>query len=93
MTDDRERELRRQAERRADAKIGFRIHLLVYLLVNAGLLAINLLTTPGQLWFFWPMIGWGIGLAAHGTAVFAGGGDMRERAIEAELRRLRERGV
>ena len=61
MTD--EAELRSLAIRRADMKLGFRMHLLVYAAVNGGLLAINLLTNPYHLWFYWPMIGWGIGLA------------------------------
>ena len=90
MSTDQDLDLRRQAERRADAKLGFRAHLIVYLIVNVGLVAINLLTSPDSLWFYWPMLGWGLGLLAHGMAVFAGGGDVRERAIEAELKRLRE---
>jgi hypothetical protein len=27
---------------------------------------------PDHIWFFWPLIGWGIGLAAHGYAVSKG---------------------
>ena len=37
-------------------------------IVNGGLLAINLLSSPGHWWFYWPMLGWGIGLAAHDFA-------------------------
>jgi len=88
MTD--ETELRRQAERRADVKLGFRVHLFAYVLVNAGLVAINLVTSPGYFWAVWPIIGWGLGLTAHGVAVYHFAGDARERAVEAELRRLRE---
>ncbi|MBA3811320.1 MAG: 2TM domain-containing protein [Caulobacteraceae bacterium] len=84
----RDDDLRREAERRADAKLGFRTHALVYVLVNAGLAALNLLTSPGYLWFVWPLFGWGIGLAAHGFAVYASGGDRRERAVAAELAAL-----
>ena len=89
MTDDHERELRRRAEKRADAKIGFRIHLLVYLVVNTGLFAINMMTSRNYMWFAWPLFGWGIGLLAHGLAVYGGQGDGRERMIEAELEKLR----
>jgi hypothetical protein len=92
MTDDLNRELRRKAERRADAKIGFRIHLLVYAVVNAGLFAINMITSPGHFWFMWGALGWGVGLLAHGLAVYATDGDHRERLIEAELEKLRGRG-
>jgi hypothetical protein len=88
MSDDIE--LRRQAERRADMKLGFRSHLFAYVLVNAGLVAINLVTSPGYFWAIWPIVGWGLGLMAHGMAVYQFTGDTRERAVEAELRRLRE---
>jgi hypothetical protein len=89
MSDDSE--LRRMAERRADMKLGFRAHVIAYLLVNAGLVAINLIQTPGgYFWAIWPIIGWGLGLAAHYVAVFHFASDMRERAVEAEMRRLRE---
>lgn len=84
-------DLRRQAERRADVKLAFKVHLLAYLLVNAGLVAINLATSPGYFWAVWPIIGWGLGLAAHAIATYHFGGDVRERAVEEELRRLRER--
>lgn len=47
---------------------GFRYHLLAYVVVNAILIAINLLH-PAHWWFFWPLIGWGIGLGAHAYAV------------------------
>ena len=88
MTDDHE--LRRQAERRADMKLGFRSHLFAYVLVNAGLVAVNLVTSPGYFWAIWPIFGWGLGLVAHGMAVYQFTGGNRERAVEAELRRLRE---
>jgi hypothetical protein len=93
MTDDRELELRHLAERRADAKMSFRTHLLAYVLVNAGLVAINLLTSPGSFWAIWPMLGWGLGVVAHGVAVYTDTGDMRERAVQAELERLRKGGA
>jgi hypothetical protein len=91
MTDDREQELRRQAERLADAKIGFRNHLLAYVVVNAGLVATNLITSPGYFWAIWPMFGWGLGVLAHGVAVYFDGADMRERAVQIEIERLRKR--
>jgi hypothetical protein len=86
-----EADLRRLAERRAGAKFGFYVHALVYLVVNAGLVAINLATSPQALWFVWPMFGWGIGLVAHGLGVFAHTSGLRERAIAAEMKRLRAR--
>jgi hypothetical protein len=49
---------------------GFKIHFTVYVLVNLLLIVINLLTTPDKLWFYWPLIGWGIGIIGHGAAVY-----------------------
>ncbi len=93
MTDHRtEAELRKIAERRADAKIGFRNHAMIYGLVNAGLAGLNLATSPHYLWFVWPLFGWGIGLAAHGLSVYGATGGGRERAVQAELERLRRQG-
>ena len=74
-----------RARQRVQAVKGFYIHLAVYILVNAGLWLINLVTSPAAFWFYWPLLGWGIGLAAHAVAVFgvAGwlGSDWEERQI------------
>jgi hypothetical protein len=53
------------------ARTGFYIHLAAYLAVNALLVCVNLLTTPARLWFYWPLLGWGVGLLAHALAAFA----------------------
>lgn len=49
---------------------GFLIHLAAFLAVNAVLIAINLTLDPSDLWFIWPLFGWGIGIGAHGLALF-----------------------
>jgi hypothetical protein len=60
---------------------GFFFHFSAYVLVNAILIAVNLLLTPDRLWFFWPLLGWGIGILAHGLAVhFSQGERVRRRA-------------
>ena len=92
MTDSLDNDLRRKAERRAGAKFGFYIHATVFVLVNLGLVGLNLLVTGGPRWFVFPMLGWGIGLLAHGLATFIQLSDFRERAVQAEMRKLRERG-
>lgn len=60
------------AYRRAGAKLGFCIHLAVYITVNLFLIFVNLTTSPHYLWFKWPLFGWGIGLVFHWFAVFVG---------------------
>ena len=87
MSDDVE--LHRLAIRRADMKLAFRSHLMAYVIVNAGLVMINLITSDDYFWAIWPMLGWGIGLAAHGVTVYMDGEGMRDRMIEQELEKLR----
>jgi hypothetical protein len=78
-----------KAKKRVEAKIGFYIHLAVYVGVNLLLLIINLTTSPGYLWFKWPLMGWGIGLFFHGLGIFAfsKGEAIKERMIEKEMKK------
>lgn len=76
--------IERLAHRRASAKMGWFIHALVYVCVNAGLALIA--WRSGREWFVYPLAGWGLGLAIHGLAVWllAPGADWRERLVERE---------
>ncbi len=57
---------RAEAEIRArEGRMSFNIHAAIYVLVNIMLIAINLMFVPQFLWFFFPLIGWGIGLTMH----------------------------
>jgi hypothetical protein len=57
---------RAEADMRAiKGRRGFYIHAAVYVLVNMLLIVINLVFVSGFLWFFFPLIGWGIGLTMH----------------------------
>ena len=86
-------DLRAQAVSRLQEKQGFKRHALVFALVNALLIAIWLTTAiaaGGGAWFPWPifpLIGWGIGLALHGWAVYGKG--ITEADIQQEMNRLR----
>lgn len=59
------------AKSEEEAVRGFYTHLTIYVIVNGSLLALNLLA-GGPAWVVWPLIGWGIGVVAHGIAVFLG---------------------
>ena len=48
----------------------FYVHLTQYLIVISILAVVNLTSYPNYLWFVWPALGWGLGLLAHGAAVF-----------------------
>jgi hypothetical protein len=79
---------RQQAIRRIQAKRGFWVHFAVYLAVNALLVLIWAVTSGGYFWPVWPMLGWGIGVAAHAVSVYAGSSEISEAQIDRELRRL-----
>jgi predicted membrane channel-forming protein YqfA (hemolysin III family) len=61
---------RREAILTDPAVRGFFIHAFVFVAVNALLIVVNLIASPGFYWFYWPLLGWGIVLAAHGYLVF-----------------------
>ena len=84
-----ESDLRAAAIQRLKKKQDFRAHLLVYVLVNAFLWAIWVLTDPGgHPWPVYPMAGWGIGVVANAWDVYARR-PISEEDVERELRRLR----
>ncbi|MFP4476002.1 MAG: 2TM domain-containing protein [Desulfatibacillaceae bacterium] len=58
-----------QARKRVDAKLGFYRHSAVYVAGSGGLALVDVFTSPGVIWFHWPVLGWGLVLAVHGAAV------------------------
>ena len=84
--------LRHRDRRRAQAKIAFYIHAAAFVGVNAFLLALDLLTSPGDIWFYWALLGWGVGFVAHAFSVYVKDvGDSWFRKIEQrELDRMRQ---
>lgn len=48
----------------------FYIHFAIYVVVIGGIALLNWVISPTFWWVVFPAIGWGIGLAAHGTSVF-----------------------
>jgi hypothetical protein len=77
------------AKRHVERKIGFYVHLAVYLAANSGLVLFNLLLVPAKVWAVWPLFGWGIGLLFHGLGVFLNkpGARWKQRMIENELKK------
>jgi hypothetical protein len=53
------------------------------------LIIINLSSSSQNLWFQWPLIGWGIGVLFHGLGVFVFSGKpaITERMIEKEMKK------
>ena len=81
-----ERKIRAKVLRKARARLGFRWHLAVFVLVNAALFALDMVFTPHVRWFLWPLGGWGVALGLHAFAVFQGPA-IDEDALEAEVQR------
>jgi preprotein translocase subunit Sec61beta len=77
-----------EAEKKAEAKIGLLIHLVVAIFVGVLLTAINLYTQTGYLWFKWPVLGLSLGVVFHGLAIFFESGSIRKRLLSTEIRRL-----
>jgi hypothetical protein len=88
-----ERRIRAKAVRRARGRLALRWHALVFVLVNALLYVVNMMTTPLLPWFLWPLCGWGVALALHAFAMVSGP-RVDHDAIEAEIEReLARRGA
>jgi hypothetical protein len=80
-----------RAKKRVEEIKGFYTHAIVYILVNAFLIILNLMTSPGQYWFQWPLLGWGIGLFFHGLSVFVFGRFLGPEWEEKKIRQIMDR--
>jgi hypothetical protein len=79
--------LYKEAKARVESIREFYGHLAVYIVVNLGIFLINLVTSPGAWWFYWPLFGWGIGVLIHAFSVF---GEQRFLGKSWEERKIRE---
>ncbi|MFZ1872392.1 MAG: 2TM domain-containing protein [Chania sp.] len=59
-----------RAKARVVAESGFYRSLLIYVVVNLFLYAINRFITPGSVWFIWPLAIWGTFIVIQGAKVF-----------------------
>ncbi|MBC3783944.1 2TM domain-containing protein [Spirosoma utsteinense] len=87
--------------KQAKARVGFRMHLRSYLIINAGLWLIWAFSTFASdasfntqhfPWPLFPMLGWGIGLAMHYVSVYNFFGNERNMA-EQEYQKLLRKSV
>jgi 2TM domain len=80
----------RIARKRANAKLGWLMHASIYVIVNAFLVALSL--WHGKAWAAFPLLGWGLGLAIHGAAVWfaSSGSALHENLVKRERARLVE---
>lgn len=68
----REDQIQRRIKKKVRAKKGFLIHFGIYLACGLFFLALNIATfSPlDGVWFFFPMIPWGLGILIHYLAAF-----------------------
>ncbi len=83
-----EDEMRVLAVRRLRKQADFRTHLFIYVLVSGFLIAIWAWTGAGVFWPFFPIGGWGIGVAANAWDAF-GRDPVTEQRIKREMERMR----
>ncbi len=87
--DEQERYIR--ARRRVEEIRGFYAHITVFIAVNVFLFVLNILTSPGVLWFYWVTFFWGIGLAIHALDTYAKGRFFGREWEERKTREIMER--
>lgn len=75
-----------QARRQVSAIKAFFLHLFVFAIVTLALAIINA-ATGGPWWVLWVLLGWGIGVLAHGLFVFLGSSGY---VADWERRKIRE---
>ena len=84
----------KEAQKRVKKVKDFWAHFWSWAITSIFLLALNLFTSPGYLWAFFPIAGWGLGLAFHYFDVFGYPGfskDWEEKALQKEALRLKQR--
>lgn len=59
-----------KAQKKVEEIKGFYGNLFSFVLINLGLMILNLVTYPQYLWFLYPFFGWGIGVAIHAMYTF-----------------------
>ncbi len=89
---DKEQQRYERAHARVQVIKGFYIHAIAFVVVNIALLAINA-GVGGVWWFYWALIGWGIGLGVHALAVFgfSGGGPWGREWEERKMREMMDK--
>ena len=85
-----EDDLRVRAMQRLRKKADFRVHLLIYCLVNGMIVIIWAMTTSGFFWPIFPIAGWGIGVVANAYEAYVKD-EPTEAQVAAEVERLRRR--
>lgn len=79
-----------KAAKRVEELKGFYGNLISYCIFIPFLIFINLKTSPNYHWFYWPMLGWGIGVISHAIKTFGISNDWEERQIRKYMQKEEE---
>ncbi|WP_404984489.1 2TM domain-containing protein [Chryseobacterium sp. M5] len=71
-----------RAKKRVKEIKGFYGNLISYCTVIPFLIFVNLYTQNHYYWFWWPLLGWGVGVASHAFQVFGIGISWQEKKIQ-----------
>jgi len=88
LSEDEQQEIYKIARRKAGGRIGLYIHAIVFVLVMAFMVVLNVAFTPDYLWVKWPLGGWGVALFFHwlGNSIIPNvASDLEEKEIIREL--------
>lgn len=94
MGESEEKRLHLKAKRHVQNIKGFYIHAIIFALVSALLLIINLTTDPSVLWALIVFAAWGVGVAGHYIGVFGvpfTSGVLGQEWEEREIERFKNR--
>ena len=86
----------RKAKKRVKDKKEFYQHLTSFIGVNISLFVINVVMSPRDIWFIYPLLFWGLALVFHYLSVFGLPGtgklsaEWEEQEIEMEVQKLRQ---
>ena len=83
-----------RAKKRVKVKQEFYRHLGSYLVMSIFFFLLNAVTSFGNWWFYWPMLGWGLAVLFHYVDVFGIPGiepmtpEWEEQQIREEMKRI-----
>ena len=92
-----ENEKLKRAKKRVKNKKGFYTHLAIYVIVGLFFYTLNMVTWSGTLWFFFPLLPWGVGILIHYLLEFGIpftkvlSPEWEEKELAKELKRLNKR--
>ncbi len=81
----------KRAKERLEELKGLYIHAIIYVIVNLGMVIINLISSPEKYWFYYPLVGWGVGLCTHALSVYSKGRIFGAKWEEKKIREMMDK--